>query len=100
MLKEIINELRKKPCKPGTHRKDGKCVRLTTAQKKARKLSLKKSIKQRLKDKIKRNKLSCKDGYIKYKKNGRYKCIKKKDCPDGKSFSTAKNKCLKTFKIK
>ena len=98
MLKHILNELRKRPCKTGTRRKGGKCVKLTTGEKRSMKKSLKKSVKTRLKDSKKKAKLDCEDGFMKYKKNGKWRCIKKKECKDGMSFSPSNNKCQKVFK--
>ena len=97
-LKQIINEIKRRPCKSGFYRKNGICIKLSMEQKRARKKYSKISLKQRIKDAKRRAKVDCKDGFIKYKKNGKFKCVKKKECRDGYSFSPSKRKCLKVFK--
>ena len=91
---------RKAPCKDGMKRKEGKCVKLTAAQKKAAKLRRKKSFKDRIKDSILRAKLDCGDGFTKYKVNGKYKCVKTKACAPGSSYSVSQKKCIKTLHSK
>jgi hypothetical protein len=98
MLVKIINELKKR-CKEGKHKVNGKCVKLSPLEKKLKKKyikkNLKKILKSRKKDSKKRAKLSCKDGFVKGKFKGKWKCIKKKDCTDGKTFNISKRKCIK-----
>jgi hypothetical protein len=96
---EMDEEVRKRPCKSGTKRNsDGKCVKLTASQKMALKKGKKALLIKAKKDKKDKAKLNCKPGYIAAKVDGKWKCVKTKECPDGSAYSVAKKKCQKVFK--